>query len=181
MSHVTAVLAATLLCAMFLGAELCAEDAETSSYVYTSFGLVAPVRGTNEFVAYGKRAGKWNSFTFPKGVEARPIAGSGVCVFDLRGEGITEFVAVDQDGNWCTVKLSAPVNSCQPFVGGNVAVIESGGKAYAFSAELGKWDVVDAPVSTQLLLNGLAIIAAPDSIAVFSSETGKWAVTKTSK
>jgi hypothetical protein len=42
------------------------------------------------------------------------------------------------------------------------------------------WDSVPASVAPQLSKH-LAMIVAPDSIAVFSSATGKWAVAQTAK
>ena len=140
---------------------------------------MANVKGTNEFLAYSKKVGKWNSFTFPKGVTAIPVVGNGVCAFQLEGEAITELVAVDLKGNWCISKLSAAAKKCVPYVD-DVAVFAVDGKAHAFSAELGKWDSVSASV-VPVVSNDIAMILAPDSIAVFSSATGKWAVAQIAK
>lgn len=76
-----------------------AQDEDKSYHIQSDTLVVAKVKGTNEFLAYSKTVGKWNTFTFPQGVSAVPVVGSGVCAFQLEGEAITEVVAVDLKGN----------------------------------------------------------------------------------
>ena len=87
-----------------------------------------------------------------------------------------ELVAVDRQGRWCTVRLPKPTNSkCVPIVDNSVAGCTVDGRAYAFSALLGKWDVVeiDSPVGVS---SDRIEIVTPDRVAAFNAETGKWAV-----
>ncbi len=157
-----------------------AQDADKSYYIQSDMLVVVKVKGANEFLAYSKTVGKWNSFTFPKAVMAVPVVGNGICAFQLEGEAITEVVAVDLKGNWCTSKLPAAAKKCVPIIADDVVVCVVDGTAHAFSGELGKWDSVAASVTPQVSKD-IAMIVAPDSISVFSSATGKWAVAKTTK
>jgi len=180
MSIRSIVFATTLTCLSLAGGSILAQDADKSYYIQSDTLVVAKVKGTNEFLAYSKTVGKWNSFTFPKGVTAVPVVGNGVCAFQLEGEAITEVVAVDLKGNWCSSKLPAAAKKCVPIIAEDVAVFVVDGKAHAFSGELGKWDSVPASVAPQVSKD-IAMIVALDSIAVFSSATGKWAVAQTAK
>ena len=172
--------ATTLMCLSLAGRSMFAQDPDKSYHIQSDTLVVAKVKGTNEFLAYSKKVGKWNTFTFPKGVTATPVVGNGVCAFQLEGEAITELVAVDLKGNWCTSKLPAPAKKCVPIIADEVAVSVVDGTAHAFSGELGKWDSVPTSVTPQVSKD-IVMIVAPDSIAVFSSATGKWAVAQTTK
>lgn len=180
MSKPSIVVAATLMSLLLAGGSTFAQDTDKSYHIQSDTLIVAKVKGTNEFLAYSKTVGKWTSFTFPKGVEAVPVVGNGVCAFQLEGEAITEVVAVDLKGNWCSSKLPAAAKKCVPIIADDVAVLVVDGRAHAFSGELGKWDSVPASVAPQVSKD-IAMIVAPDSIAVFSSATGKWAVAQTAK
>ena len=178
---IRSIMFTTLLAGLTItGGSLFAQDTDKSYYIHNDTLVVAKVKGTNQFLAYSKTVGKWNIFTFPDGVTAVPVLGNGPCVFQLEGEAITEIVAVDNKGNWCKSKLPAATQKCVPIVAGKVAVCIVDGKAHAFSGELGKWDSVATTVKPQLT-NDIAIIEAPNSIAIFSAATGKWAVAKTTK
>ena len=178
---VRSVMFTTLLAGLATtGGSLLAQDTDKSYYIHNDTLVVAKVKGTNQFLAYSKTVGKWNTFTFPDGVTVVPVLGNGPCVFQLEGEVITEIVAVDNKGNWCKSKLPAATQKCVPLIAGKVAVCVIDGTAYAFSGELGKWDSVAAPVTPQLS-NDMALIVAPESLAIFSPVTGKWAVAKTTK
>jgi len=178
---VRSIMFTTLLAGLtFTGGSLFVQDTDKSYYIQNDTLVVAKVKGTNQFLAYSKTVGKWNTLTFPDGVTAVPILGNRTCAFQLDGKAINEIVAVDNKGNWCTSKLPAATQKCVPIISDNVAVCVVDGKAYAFSGELGKWDSVAASVAPQLSKD-TAMIVAQDSIAVFSAATGKWAVAKTSK
>lgn len=180
---VRSILVTTLLAAlMCTRGSAFAQDTDKSYYIQTDNLVVAKVKSTNQFLAYSKTVGKWSPFTFPKGVTAVPVGTNGVCAFSLEGEAITEIVAVDHKGNWCTSKLPAASQTCVPIISreSEVVVCLVDGIAHAFSGELGKWDSVAATVAPQLSKDTVMIVA-PDSIAVFSAATGKWAVAQTSK
>ena len=178
---VRSIMFTTLLAGLTItGGSLFAQDTGKSYYIHNETLVVAKVKGTNQFLAYSKMVGKWNTFTFPDGVTAVPVLGGGPCVFQLEGEAITEIVAVDNKGNWCKSKLPASTQKCVPLVNNNVAVYVVDGTAYAFSGELGKWDSVAASVPPHLSYD-FALIETPKSLAIFSAATGKWAVAKTTK
>ena len=179
---IRSILFATAL--MFLslvGASTFAQDADKSYHIQSDTLVVVKVKETNEYLAYSKRVGKWNAFTFPKGVTATPVIGGDVCAFKLEGEAIAELVAVDLNGNWCTAKLPAPAQKCSPIIADEVAVYVVDGTAHAFSGELGKWDSVPTSGTQVHAKKDMVIIVAHDSIAVFSSMTGEWAVAQTAK
>jgi hypothetical protein len=180
MSIRSIVCVTTLTCLSLVAGSLVAQDAGKSYYIRSFTLVVARVKGTNEFLAYSKTVGKWNSFTFPEGVTAVSVLGTGVCMFQLEGEAITEVVAVDLKSNWCTSKLSGAAKKSVPIISEDVAVCVVDGTAHAFSGELGKWDSTPAAVTPQVFRD-IALIEGPDSIAVFSSATGKWAVAQTTK
>ena len=81
-------------------------------YLRSDSLIVARVKDSNEFLAYGKSGGNWNAFTFPQGVKATPVIGNHVCAFNIEGEQVTEIVAVDILGNWRKSKLPAPAKKC---------------------------------------------------------------------
>jgi hypothetical protein len=180
MSIRSIVFTTTLTCLSLAGGSLLAQDTAKSYHIQNDTLVVAKVNGSNEFLAYSKKTGKWNAFTFPEGITAVPVLGNGVCTFQLEGQAITEIVAVDLKGNWCSSKLLAATQKCVPLVADDVAVFVVDGKVHAFSGELGKWDSISASQTPQLS-NDMAMIVAPDSIAIFSSATGKWAVAQTTK
>lgn len=174
------VLATTVTLLAFTGGSLSAQQSQEGYTLQSDSLVLARVEGSNTFLAHSTRAGKWNSYSFPEGVSATPVVSHGACAFDLQGDAITEVVAVDQDGNWCSSRLPAVVKKCSAAVGDGVAVVLVDGKAHAFSAKLGKWDSVAAPVEPQISKD-MVMIAAPGSIAVFSAATGTWAVAETAK
>ena len=178
---IRSILFATMLtCLSLAKGSILAQDSDTTYYVQGDNLVVAKVKGTNEFLAYSTKVGKWNSFTFPKGVEATAVVQTGFAAFGLEGEEITDVVAVDAKGNWCTSKLSAAAKKCIPILTEHVAVFFVDGKAHAFSGELGKWDSVSASV-TPVVYKDIAMVVTSDSIAIFSATTGKWAVAQTAK
>ena len=136
---------------------------------------IAKVTDANQFLAYSKKAGDWKKHTFPAGAKALPIVSGSVCAFRLSGDEITELVAVDQRGNWRSVKLAMPTGSeCIPIVSNEVAVYAVNGHVYAFSAITGTWDSIQTR-GTPYIEQDTAMILTADTIAVFSSATGKWA------
>jgi hypothetical protein len=178
---IRSILFTTMLAYLTLiGGSLLAQDTAKPYYLQSDTLVISRVSGSNEFLAYSKKTGKWNAFTFPEGITAVPVLGNGVCAFQLEGKSITEIVAVDLKGNWCSSKLPAAAQKCVPLIADDVAVCIVDGKAHAFSGELGKWDSISASHTPQLSKD-VVMIVAPDSIAVFSSATGKWAVAQTTK
>lgn len=180
MSFRIVLFATSLMCLSLTGVSIFAQDAEKSYHIQSDTLVVVKVHGANEYLAYSKNVGKWSSFAFPEGIKAVPVVGNGVCAFHLKGEAITELVAVDLKGNWCSSKLPAATKNCFPIIANDIAVFLVDGTAHAFSGELGKWDSLPATVAPQLS-NDTAMIITPDSIAIFSSATGKWATAKTTK
>lgn len=153
------------------------EDVAEPPFIQTDSLVIARVKDTNSFLAYSESVGKWNTFTFPEGVNSKPVYGKGVCAFYAEGENITELVAVDLQGNWCTLTLTVPVKKCTPFMSDKVAGFIVNDRVYAFSGEHGKWDSVNGSVVPNLT-SDTALILTSDSIAVFSSATAKWAVAR---
>lgn len=149
-------------------------------YLQSDQLVVAQVKQSNAYLAYGKKAGKWNRFEFPQGVTAIPVLSGGVGAFELTGDAVRELVAVDLKGNWKTIKLVEAARKCVPIVSEQVAVYMVDGRVYAFSAKLGQWDSIETQ-ATPALSRDTALIVTADSIAVFSVATGKWAVADTSK
>jgi hypothetical protein len=137
--------------------------------------IVVHRKDSNEYLAYSKLAGKWNRFTFPAGIEATPVMANGICAFALKGDSVSQLVAVDRLGNWCTTKLATPVQQYSPIIDTNMAVVHLQGRVYAFSAELGAWDSVESPHFPSLM-NESALVITPDYVAAFSVKTGRWAV-----
>lgn len=148
-------------------------------YVFLTTALfVAKVDGANEFRAYSKTVGKWNSFTFPDDVTAVPVANGagGCCAFQVEGAAVTELVAIDLQGKWCNTRIPATAMKCDPLVTDKAAMFLVDGIAYGFSAESGEWDSVSAS-GVPGVSKDMAWVASPESVAVFSAATGKWAVT----
>jgi hypothetical protein len=156
------------------------QDLGKTVYVQSDQLVVAQVRASTAWLAYGKKAGKWNRFDFPEGVAATPVLSSGVCAFELAGDAVRELVAVDLKGNWKTIKLIDAAQKCVPIVAEQVAVYVVEGRVYAFSAKLGRWDTIETQ-DTPSVSRDTALIVMADSIAIFSAATGKWAVAETSK
>ncbi len=76
-------------------------------------------------------------------MKAVPVITNAVAAFGLSGDEITELVAVDQRGNWRTIKLLTPtVSECMPIVGNDVAAYVVDGRVYAFSGLTGTWDSI---------------------------------------
>ena len=151
-------------------------NVENPGFLGTESLMVIKMLDSNTFLAYSKYSGKWTKHAFAECVTLVPVASDDVCVFGLSGEGIEELVAVDRQGKWCTVRLPKPTTpKCTPIVGDSVAGCTVDGRAYAFSALLGKWDVVeiDSPVGVS---SDRVDIVTPDRVAAFSAETGRWAV-----
>ena len=140
--------------------------------------VVAPVDGANSFQVYSKEVGEWSKVSFPKGVAAIPVIGSDVCTFKLEGEEITELVAIDSKGKAVKQELPKAATLCNPIVSGKLAFFVVDGRAYAFSAIAGRWDVIDAPANPHIL-NGVILVVAADWIGAFSAKTGKWKVAQT--
>ena len=159
--------------------------------------VLVKVNGTNEHLACNTANGSWRSHTFPGGVKADHVQPSddSWAVFNLAGKAITELVAIDRKGNWCTHKLPAAAANCVPVIGSKVAAcfVDVDGDdqfehvVYAFSAETGTWAALETKgpgkdkqqwVSTE---SDHVLVVEPDSVAVFSAATGKWAVAKTAK
>jgi hypothetical protein len=162
------------------GSGLIAQDPGKTVYLQNDQLVVARVKDSNAYLAYGKKAGKWNRFEFPQGVLAVPVLSGGVCAFELTGDAVRELVAVDLKGSWKTIKLFDAAQKCEPIVSEQVAVYMVDGRVYAFSARLGQWDTIETQ-ATPALSRDTAVIVTADSIAVFSVATGKWAVADTSK
>ena len=156
------------------------QDFGKTNYIQSDQLVVAQVRDSNAYLAYGKKAGKWNRFEFPQGVSAVPVLSGSVGAFELTGDAVAELVAVDLKGSWRTIKLVESTQKCVPIISEQVVVYMVDGRAYAFSAKLGKWDMIETQVPPALSKD-TAVIVTADSIAVFSAATGKWAFADTSK
>src|SRR5687768_5204746 len=98
------------------GSGLLAQDPGKTVYLQSDQLVVAQVKDSNAYLAYGKKAGKWNRFDFPQGVNAVPVLSGGVCAFELTGDAVRELVAVDLKGSWRTIKLAAAAQKCVPIV-----------------------------------------------------------------
>ncbi|MEQ8790312.1 MAG: hypothetical protein RIC55_28715 [Pirellulaceae bacterium] len=165
------------LLTFFLSIGGSAQEAGGPHYLQGEHLIVTQVKDANEFLAYSKVSGKWARHTFPDDVVATPVMGDRVCAFQLEGEKITELVVVDRQGEWRTVKLLMSTGStCVPVVSSALAVFQVDGRVYAFSADVGKWDAIDA-AAPAAVGDDLVTIVSPDRIAAFSSATGRWAAT----
>ena len=162
------------------GSGLRAQALGDTIYLQSEQLVVAQVKDTRAYLAYGKKAGKWNRFEFPEGVVATPVLSGSVCAFELTGDAVRELVAVDVKGNWKTVKLIDAAQKCVPIVSDQVALYVVEGRVYAFSAKLGRWDTIETPAAPSLSRDSVLIVMT-DSIAIFSAATGKWAIADTSK
>ena len=151
---------------------------ETTRFIEGGSLIIAPVDGANSFQVYSKEVGKWSNIVIPNSIEATPVVSTNICTFKLEGKKITHLVAVDAKGNVVKQKLPKPTTSCNPIVSAQMAAFVVDGRAYAFSAVVGRWDVIDSPVTPQIL-NGAILVVAPDRIGTFSAKTGKWSVART--
>lgn len=176
------VLVATLagMSLSMAGSGLRGQDFGTTVYLQSDQLVVAQIKDSTAYLAYGKKAGKWNRFEFPRGVTVVPVLSGSVCAFELTGDAVGELVAVDLKGSWKTIKLVEATQKCVPIISEQVAVYMVDGRVYAFSAKLGKWDTIESQ-ATPAVSKDTAVIVTANSIAVFSVATGKWAIADISK
>ena len=136
--------------------------------------VVVQIAGSNSFAAYSKHSGKWSTHSFPDGVVAIPVISGNCAAFQLTGEGISEVVAIDRNGEWRTRRLIQAANQCVPIVGNDVAAIQTGDHTYAFSATKGAWDIVMSSTAPRIS-NDTVMLLSPDRISAFSAKTAAWA------
>ena len=167
-----------VIATLVLSSSACAAD-KTPNWISSGDGLiVAQIGDSNSWAAYSKYSGKWVTHTFPKNVTPIPfipVTVNGLVAFELRGEEITEVVAVDRQGNWQVQKLTkAATEKCSPIVEMNVAAYKIGNRTYAFSGLMGLWDSI-AHASVPAVTEDTVMLVASGNIAMFSAQTGKWA------
>lgn len=81
-------------------------------------------------------------------------------------------------GSWAGVVLSNPDKSPvgPPTIGPSVGYVMVGKKVHAFSAKLGRWDVIELPeVATPMIAGDRVRIDIGSKLFMYSGSTGKWA------
>ena len=152
-----------------------AASAENPGFlVLEEYLTIIKVTDANQFLAYSKQTGLWKKHAFDEGVKALPVVAGSVCAFGLSGGQISELVAVDERGNWRSVKLARPtLTECRPIVDRQVAAYVVDGRIYAFSPVTGSWDSIKS--EGKPYLNGdIVTVTTEDTIAIFSAITGTW-------
>jgi RNA polymerase sigma factor (sigma-70 family) len=123
--------------------------------------------------------GEWQRYAPPEGQTATPIAANDVVALTMKGETITEIAAFSAaSGEWTTQRLLKPIKEqLSPVVGPGCALYQEGNSFYAFSAVLGKWDVLSLPEGEKPRAACSATdvtVQQGDQIFVFPFKVAQW-------
>ena len=155
-----------------------AQNPKRAPVDFTENLILAPIAGTDEYLAYSKRTGEFRKQAVAKGVAVAPVVRDSVAVLSAEGRKVTELIGVDRDGNWHVLTLPKPASGkCVPIVSDQLALFHIDGRAYAFSGITGTWDSVPAAASPAVG-DEMARIVEADRETAFSASTGKWAAAR---
>ncbi len=141
-------------------------------------GVLIAQPAPNVLAGYSNKTGKWVSYKAPAGVRLIPVLSGAVAGVHSTPPQKEVIAFSGVTGKWVTHKVEgdkAKVGS--PVVADGIVFQRTGKHIYAFSAELGVWDVLESEAAASIN-GGMVIAVTANSISVFSAHTGTWATFK---
>jgi hypothetical protein len=144
----------------------------------TMIATVSPNR--DRIVAYSTHSGASKAYRAPKGVRIVPITSQSVIALDMTGEEIAQVAVFSaKTSKWYPIDLKEPARrQAQPIVGEGLVAYYVGRRAYAFSDEAERWDVLElseGAVAVPIVSSTYATVEHDGRLYVFSAKTGTWA------